>query len=483
MAKLKNIIRQLSHSDYLAIHESLVESNADKSAYLLKAMREKHLSDSKVMEELEVNNNAYYTLRSRLNQKIEEYLLQQMESPRTDLMKKVANITEVIFTKKKAISVAYLQRLEKELLDYDLSHELIIVYKYLKKLHINTPDSYTYSQLYNKHVAYTLAVDKAEIMLSDYFRKYGNFLLTEDEREYYELALLNTEMANVANLYQSHRLYVYQACMNIFHRLFVEEDSNDSEQEPIEDMLDNVQKIFTTYHLDAIYYHLKNVFDFLKHEYYNHYKVYRKAEKYYEDVNEDAGVLLSSYSAYTFPAQFLISKTERCLRLNCEMMMFEENDEIFKAYETDPDDEPKQILYVLYRALSCFYVDKYEETARWINNLLNNISLKRYPLAIIEIKTFLALQYCLMNEEDLFGQLINSIQRQIRILEGNKTRHIVFFIKIMKTALNEAKRDKEGKIRILLNRIHHQEKSRIFSCVRHIKFDDDFIRKLCNLGK
>jgi hypothetical protein len=44
-------------------------------------MREKQLSDSKIMDELEVNTNAYYTLRSRLNQKIEEYLLQQMESP------------------------------------------------------------------------------------------------------------------------------------------------------------------------------------------------------------------------------------------------------------------------------------------------------------------------------------------------------------------------------------------------------------------
>jgi hypothetical protein len=65
MAKLKNIIKQLSAEDYKAIYDSLMESNAEKSAFLLKYMRERQLSDSKIMEGLDVNTNAYYTLRSR----------------------------------------------------------------------------------------------------------------------------------------------------------------------------------------------------------------------------------------------------------------------------------------------------------------------------------------------------------------------------------------------------------------------------------
>ena len=114
MAKLKNIIKQLSEKDFTAIYNSLIESNAEKSAYLLKALRERSLSDNKIMTELDVNANAYYTLRSRLNLKIEEYLMEQLESPRTDVLRKVANINEVLFTKKKAISVATLKKLEKD---------------------------------------------------------------------------------------------------------------------------------------------------------------------------------------------------------------------------------------------------------------------------------------------------------------------------------------------------------------------------------
>ena len=172
MSKLKNIIKQLTEKDFQNICSSLMDSSAEKSAFLLKYMREKQFSDSKIMEELDVNPNAYYTLRSRLNQKIEEYLIMQMENPRTDILKKVASIQEIFFTKKKAIIITSLKKLEKELIDYDLSSELTMVYKYLKRLHLNSPEQFHYSQLYNKHIAYMLALDKAEDLLATYFRKY-----------------------------------------------------------------------------------------------------------------------------------------------------------------------------------------------------------------------------------------------------------------------------------------------------------------------
>jgi len=193
MAKLKNIIKQLSAADYQSIHDALMQSNAEKSAHLLKFIRERQMSDAKVMEELDVNTNAYYTLRSRLNQKIEEYLLAQMESPRTDLLKKVANITDVVFTKKRAIASATLKKLEKELLDYDLANELTIVYKTLKKLHLNTPDNFMYSQQYNRHVAYMLAMDKAEDLVAEYFKKYGQYHMSGNEVEKFGLEVLYKE--------------------------------------------------------------------------------------------------------------------------------------------------------------------------------------------------------------------------------------------------------------------------------------------------
>jgi hypothetical protein len=479
MAKLKNIIKQLSEVDYKTIYESLMESNAEKSGYLLKFLREHQVSDAKIMEELDVNTNAYYTLRSRLNQKIEEYLLQQMESPRTDILKKVANINEIVFTKKKAISIATLKKLEKALLDYDLSNELTIVYKTLKKLHIHSEEHFNYKQLYNKHVAYMLAMDKAEDLLAEYFKKYGSYTLSGAEVEKMELALMKQEMDNVMNLYESHRLFVYQCCLTIFHRLFVEPESFDTEadEEPIEDLLDKVEKIFESYYLDSIYYHLKKVFEFLKLEYYNHYKVYRKSEKYFEDINDNSSLLISNYGLYTYPAQFLLSKLERSLRLKAEKELYEENKELFEDFEYDTNDLPTHITYVVYRALCCYYAGHYEEASQWINNLLNEVSLKKFPLALLEIKILLALQYCVMDDYDLFTQLVNSIQRQMRILGKEQCQHILILTKIFKTSINDNKKQKEDKIRALITKMGEIQ-GPPFSPTRFIRMDDDFVKML-----
>jgi hypothetical protein len=478
MAKLKNIIKQLSEKDFTAIYTSLIESNAEKSAYLLKALRERSLSDNKIMSELDVNANAYYTLRSRLNLKIEEYLMEQLESPRADVLRKVANINEVLFTKKKAISVATLKKLEKELLDYDLSNELTVIYKSLKKVNINSPDYFQYSQLYNRHVAYMLAVDKAEDLLADYFKKFGDYLLNGGEVEKLGLVLLMKEMQNVGKLYESHRLYVYQSCMYIFHRLFVEVDDNmHQEGESIEDIFDKVQKMFESYHLDAIYYHLNLVFEFLKLEYYNHYKVYRQAEKYYEEVNDACSNLLVNYTTFTFPAQFLISKIERNLRTGNEADLYAENETVFEDFEVDTQDIPKHIVYILYRALSCYYADKYDEAAKLINNLLNEVSLKKYPFIQLEIKSLLALQYVLLKDYELFNQLSNSIQRQIRLFGKDACENILLFLKVLKISTSEAKKEKAKKISALVPRLATIQVN-YFAPTRLIKLDDKFIRLL-----
>lgn len=478
MAKLKNIIKQLSEDDFVAIYDSLIESSADKSAFLLRAMREKQRSDNKIMEELEVNTNAYYTLRSRLNMKIEEYLLQQMENPRTDILKKVANINEIIFTKKRAIAVATLKKLEKELLDYDLSNELTIVYKFLKKLHINSADYFNYSQLYNKHVAYTLAVDKAEDLLAEYFKKYGNYALSGDETKKMELVLMSREMNNVCALYKSHRLYVYQSCINIYHRLYVEkEETIEDDLEPIEDIIVNVQKIFEDYNLDSIYYHLRIAFEYLKLEYYDHYKVYRKAENYFEEVNDSCADLLSNYTLYTYPAQFLMTKIKRHVRVGTVEEMRDENEGIFHDYEPDKNDIPNYITYVIYRALCCYYNKRYDEAARWVNNLLNELSLKKYPAAQLEIKTILALQYCMVRDYDLFNQLINSIQRQIRLLGKDACEHVVIFTKMLKISISDSKKNKKSKIENLSEKIKNIELD-YFAPTLLVKINDEFIDNL-----
>lgn len=483
MGKLKNIIKQLSNKDYKTLYDSLLESNADKSAYLLKVLRERQMSDNRIMAELGVNTNAYYTLRSRLNLKIEEYLMQQLQNPRTDVLRKVANINETLFTQKRTIAIATLKKLEKELQDYDLANELTIIYKALKRLHIHSPDYFHYSQLYNRHVAYMLAVDKAEDLLADYFKKFGNYFLTGNETDKLSLSLMLKEMLNVANLYELHRLYVLRSCMLIFHRLFVEPDENLSDDaEGIEDIFERVQKIFDTYNLDSLYYHLNLVFEFLKLEYYNHYKLYRQVERFYEEVNDAAGSLLSNYVNYTFPARFLITKLERHLRLGTEAEMYEEIPNIFPDYEADPQDVPRYVIYIMYKALAAYYSNNNAEAIKLINNLLNEISMKRYPQTALEIKLILAFLYVLEREFELFKPLATSIQRYYRTLEKPGPKNILYFLRILKISTSEVKRDKAEKIHAVLPKLKRYTAA-AFTPTLLIRFDNELIKRLAEFER
>ena len=326
-----------------------------------------------------------------------------------------------------------------------------------------------------------LAVDKAEGLLADYFNKFGYFTLTGDESSKLNLTLLHDEMKSNARLYDSHRLQVYHCCLSVFHRLFVmsEEEENAQELEPIEDVLTYIQKkIFDIYKNDSIYYYLKLVFEFLSLEYYTYYKVHRKAEKYYEYVNDGLSNLLSNYTWYTYPSQFLHTKIHRALRLGKVEEMYHENEVLFQNLELDKNNIPQYINYAMYRVIACHYAEKHEEAAHLINELLNEISLKRYPHAMLEIKGVLALQYCLMKDFELFNQLANSIQRQIRILGKENCAHIATFTKTLRISISYSKKDKKRKIQQLLEKMDNSNR-KLFSPTQYIQMDDNLLDRLC----
>jgi len=215
----------------------------------------------------------------------------------------------------------------------------------------------------------------------------------------------------------------------------------------------------------------------LKLEYYNHYKVYRQAEKFYEEVNDAAANLLTNYATYTFPAQFLISKLKRSLRLGTEAELYAENESCFIDYEVDLQDVPRQVIYSVYLALTAYYAGKYEEAARLINNLLNEVSMKKHPFALMEVKCILALQYVLLRDYELFNQLSNSIQRQIRTFGKDSCENILLFLKILKIATSEAKREKAKKINAVIPKLK-QQKVPYFAPTLLIKLDEKLIRNL-----
>ena len=158
--------------------------------------------------------------------------------------------------------------------------------------------------------------------------------------------------------------------------------------------------------------------------------------------------------------------------------VYEENENVFADYEFDVQDVPSFVTYSIYNAVCCYYVEKYSEGSRWINRLLNEVSLKKYPLEMLEIKIMLALLYCLMRDYDLFNQLINSIQRHIRLVGKEKCEHILIMSKILKVSISEKRKNKEQKIKSLLEKMDDEIKTNHFTPLNMIRKDEDFIDRL-----
>jgi len=321
-----------------------------------------------------------------------------------------------------------------------------------------------------------LALDKAEDLLANYFKKYGDYFLSNDETDKIGLTLLKNEMNNVASLYQSHRLFVYQSFINTFHSLHVDGVA-DSE---MENTFEKIQTIFDSYYLDAIYYHLILVLEFMRLEYYSVTDKNGKLSKAFDDINESIPTIASNYSLYTFSPKILLTKQQHYLLQGTEKMMYGETKELFEDFEVNKLNIAEYIIYTNYRASACFFAEKYDEAARLINNLLNETALKKYPSALLEIKLFLALQYVMMKDHDLFNQLINSIQRQIRLIGKEHCVHAVILSKLFKAALNDGKKGKKTKLALLTSKLK-TSLPHYYTPFQYIRLDDDFAERLASI--
>ena len=482
MGKLRQIINQLGESDYLSLCSELKKRSAAKSAFLLQAMRTDKLGDRRIMQNLDMHSSTYYTICSRLSQKIEEHLLAQIETPHTLLLRRVASLNELVFNNSRVIVWATLKKLEKELISYDLSVELVSIYRHLKRLSIHTKVYTTYASCYDRQVNYMLAMDKSETLLANYFRVYGHYYLQGKEEQKLSLYSYKSQLKELLDRYDSHRLYVHYAALMIFHRLYVEDSLQDKDNEhaPTEDVFERVDEYFRQYEGDPVYPHYVLLFDFLKLAYYHRYGIERKVDHLCDSFSDEVTHLLSNYNSYTFPSHLLWVMLSYSLRNGKLSSLKVQNDSLFAHYDPDMKDLANYLGYVSYRSICCYYAGEYQEAANWIQQTFNQISFRSQPHVQVELKALLALQYALLDRHDLFAQVMNSLQRHLRLLEKSRVLHLLTFAKILKVSMQEYRKAKGERIKELVKQMPMPTVG-IFSPVASIRLDSSFIERLAKV--
>lgn len=450
--KIDKIVAQLNEKDYNTIRDQFIQTKADKYLTLFDFYRNNGSSPEKnIQAELDIKSAAFYTLKSRLYDKIQEFLYKSITDSRIELLQNVANIESLLFRAPKETAIGLLQKMEIELIRNDMPNELITVYKALKKLHVYSPKYYDYEQLYNKYVAYNLAQDKAEELLSSFCKTLALYYVTRDIKLMDILSLYKKEVLNLCRIYQSHRLTVHKNILNIHFALFSPVSEEMSNDQTIEDLLKETYTILETNMEDRSYRHLINAVNFLSFEYYHQLKLHKNAGVYYEKIADDnSSILLYNHSCFSI--HYLISRIEWNYAGNT-IDNLDEKEELI--YIPEPENVTEYIIYKLYKAALLFYKNKIQEASQTLNNLINEVSFKDILHSEIEAKLFLTLLFLLAEKHDQAEITLRSISRKIAD-EDNEIKYFaaLLYVKFFKTVLSNkapGKLEKLKEIHQLLN--------------------------------
>ena len=478
---LNKTIKKLSEDEYQQLLQEVSGKKRNKPYMVLETTRTRDIEDSEMMHILQVNPSAYYTLKSRLNSKIAAILSKKVQNPIQTLMDEVSRVPAHLFGNNREFSVRALRELEKQLIEYDLNAELILVYKTLAQLHLYTEEYEMYETKFNKHVAFSLAVSKAEGLFFRFIKKLGVYQLNGQESDLEEVIMLKRELSNICELYDSHRLYVlyniariYYLC-NVPHKL----DGLKSRELEMEAVLQKMTQIFEKYPLDTFYQNIKCITDMLYFEYYVRTANIVRADHYLQRVHEAMPDLTEKHLLNFFVVQFLRSKVLKFqVDGNLDHLQYYA-DKMEKYQDIDMNEAYHYISMKRFMATVKYYQRDFQGAARKINELRNQMSLKHFLYTDIDSKLFQALQYCILGDDSLCMQIISSLKRQIREQDA-EYESARYMMKMLKTALKPADyRRKIKRITEMWNEFEQLNKGS-FPVLSYVKADENVLRRMSN---
>ncbi|MBL7884609.1 MAG: hypothetical protein JNL69_11105, partial [Bacteroidia bacterium] len=397
MEKLKKIILQLDNEKYQFVEKTFVDNHSNKFLILLQHYRSNASDD--LLELLKCNENALYVLKSRLYDKIQKHLLEFMRSQDFSIEKQPVSLDEYLVLYPRDTAIAMLHEMEKEYSKKSDFVNLINLYSVLKKAYHYSDKYYLYTQLFNKHVAYAISLEKANDVLLDFNRTLSNYYFSDSSEDIEKLVLLKDEIKNICFLNNSHNIELIYNLVLIQLSLFANVELHD--EEPVEDILKVSDEIFKKHTQDPQTIKFEPVFDFLKFEYYQSTNQHKKALLYYEKVNEDAERWLLNNN-YCIAFKFLSSK----------LQLIQQNKGAFddlletENFQHDFYDFYSIVALKFYQSVKKYYIGETKEAITLLNKILDDSSFVNFSYMEFEIKLTLAFFYIKKKEYELAGNLL-----------------------------------------------------------------------------
>lgn len=430
MIKLKQVILQLDEEAYLKIEDSFKKNRADNFVLLFQSYRTGKLDDKEVIEKLGITSNSFYVLKSRLYDKIQEHLSEDVFTDRETLIRQLLQVHEICFTKPRETAIAFLNELEKELLKFDQHNDLMVVYSALKKMHLYSDKYFYYSQQFNKHTGLGLSLEKGEEILGNFNRLLGQYNFSRSQQLLDTLNFLKLEITNLYSLNPSRQIEIIRNFIELQLILFCYQDK--TTEYTTEELLQNNRKVFSELPETAEQKKWEIALDHLCFEYYFCKNEHKAALAYYEKVNAHINNILL-YNNICLTSKFLISKIKFCDEAGRQDDLRITTPESEILY--DPNDTHTMVLMNVYQAMLLYKDKKTKEAINRLNEVLNTVSFKDYFHENTDIKLTLAYFYLTIKDYDLVEITLKGVSRKIKAENPDKYGHVLNLIKVFDTEM------------------------------------------------
>lgn len=432
MIKLKEVIAQLKPDTYYSIEKTLLKSKAENFVLLLRSYRKGGITDNEILSQLGISSNSFYVLKSRLYDKIQETLSIDIFTSQESIIKQLLEVPEVCFNSPREIAIAFLQKLETELLRFDNHNELQIVYSALKKMHLYSDKYFHYSSLFNKHVALGLSLEKAEEILGNFNRLLGQYDFSKSQELLDALYFIKKEITNLYTLNPSRQIEIIKNIIDL--QLIVFCFQNKSGEFDTEELLQNLRKVFNELPETSAYKKWEIVIDYLCFEYYQSIFQNKAALLYFEKVNSRLPYFLL-YNNICLSSKFLISKIKFCNELNKTEEISVDPTKTKLLF--DIGDTHAKVLIGIYNSMLYFNQKKYKDAISCLNEILNTISFKDSFHQNLNVKLTLAYFYIVIEDYDLVEIILIGISRKIKSEKLERYNHVLNLIKAFDIEINK----------------------------------------------
>lgn len=431
MIKLKKIISDLDDIVYKTIEETLIKNKADNFLFLLQSYRSSDIKDSEIAKTLSINPNSLYVLKSRLNDKIQEHLSGNIHVNREEVIKQLHQIPEICFGISREVATTILQKLEKDLLMFDMHNELLVVYSALKKIHLYSDKYFHYSQLYNKHTAFNISLEKCEETLGNFNRVLAQYNFSRAPKLLDTLLFLYKDVSDHFVLNPSRQIELIRNILEIELAVFFNRNLNADTD--IGEQLLHTEKLLNCLPDSSLHKHWINALNYLSFEHYRKNGQTKQALLYFEKINPISGTILL-YTNVCLTSNFLISRL-------CFMEEQGRLDELLqedaKSILMDASDTHALVQFGIYETMLAYYSKNYKLAAAKLNDIINANSFKDFFHINTDVKLTLAFIYITMKEYDLADSLLKNIYRKIKSEELNNYSNVLDLIKIFNADIKQ----------------------------------------------